>query len=264
MNFRLRAFGLHLFASFTVLTLILVSLYAGWYYWPGWYLLGAETVVALLIMVDLGLGPLATLVVSNPAKPRQEWRRDVAFVVLVQLVALGYGIHALWIGRPLFYVLSLDRIEVVSSVAFKGDTVEMARRKGARILPDWHTLPRWIWAPLPDDPGERERIIASAIGGGDDVVVLPQYFRPWAEGRAALSEQLLPMSRFSGHNALTEADYRTRLAALGLPEARLGALPVKGGRRDGAWIFDRESGEALAFWPVDIWSLLKSAPPAKR
>jgi hypothetical protein len=257
MGFRLRASGIHLLASFGLLTLVLLSLYAGWYRWPGWYLLGAETVVGVLILVDLGLGPLATLVVSNPAKARPEWRRDVALIVLVQLLALGYGTHALWVGRPLFYVFSLDRIEVVPSAVFQDDTVESARLQNARILPKWHTLPQWIWAPLPDSPEERDRIIASAISGGDDVVALPQYFRPWAEGQAALRERLLPMSGLASLETMSEADYRVRMAELGLPETRLGALPARGTRRDGVWIFDRERGKPLAFWPVEMWSLVK-------
>ena len=261
MNFRLRAFSIHLLISFSLLTLILVALYVGWYHWPGWYLLEAETVVGLLVLVDIGLGPLATLLVSNPSKPRTEWRRDIAFIATVQLLALGYGAHTLWVGRPVFYALSLDRVEVVRALTFKDETVQAARLQGATILPEWSALPRWIWAPLPDDAEKREEIINSAMSGGDDVVVMPQYFRPWADGKAAMDRMLIRVDLLANLKTWVESDYQTQFRALNRPEADVGALPVRGTRRDGAWIIDRATGEPLAFWPVEIWSLKKSLLP---
>ena len=174
----------------------------------------------------------------------------------VQLLALGYGVHALWLSRPLYHVFSLDRIELVRAGDFKDEAIETARQQGAVILPDWQSLPRWIWAPLPDDPDKRNAIISSAIfGGGDDVTVMPEYFRPWPEGLAALRQALIPLDHLTGLKNLDAGEHRKRLAQLNRPESSLGLLPAKGSRRDGAWVFDRETGEPLAFWPVDIWSL---------
>src|SRR6267378_7477920 len=100
MRFRLKAFGLHLSASATLLTLILGSLYLGWYRWPGWYLTGVLHVVVILAIVDLALGPTLTLIVANPRKPRRELTRDIGIIVTVQIAALVYGAATLWHGRP--------------------------------------------------------------------------------------------------------------------------------------------------------------------
>ena len=101
MSFRLRASGLHLIASATVLTLVLGSLYLGWYRWPGWYLADALRVVAAVAGVDLALGPLLTFVIARSSKPRRELVRDIAIIVVIQLLALSYGAMLLWKGRPL-------------------------------------------------------------------------------------------------------------------------------------------------------------------
>ena len=66
MRFRLKAFGLHLSASATLLTLILGSLYLGWYRWPGWYLTGVVRILVIVGIVDLALGPTLTLLIANP------------------------------------------------------------------------------------------------------------------------------------------------------------------------------------------------------
>ena len=48
MNFRLKAFGIHLLASVCALSSLLVALYFGWYQWPGWYLTGMWHITAIL------------------------------------------------------------------------------------------------------------------------------------------------------------------------------------------------------------------------
>src|SRR3569833_3661148 len=106
MKSRLKAFGLHLTGSATVLVLVLGTLYLGWYRWPGWYLTGVLHVLPVMVGVDVVLGPLLTLVVASPKKLPRVLARDVACIVAVQLVALGYGCIALWNGRPVYYTFS--------------------------------------------------------------------------------------------------------------------------------------------------------------
>src|SRR5258706_173674 len=99
MKFRLQAFALHVAGSATVITLVLGALYLGWYRWPGWYLSGALGVVPILAGVDVSLGPLITLLIASPRKPRRSLARDVSIIVAVQLAALAYGAATLWQGR---------------------------------------------------------------------------------------------------------------------------------------------------------------------
>src|SRR5262249_4808550 len=103
MRFRFKAFGLHLLGSACLMGLLLGGLYLGWYRWPGWYLAGALTIALIMTGIDVVLGPLFTLLVANPKKPRRELTRDIAIIVAVQVIAAGYGIVTLWNGRPLYY-----------------------------------------------------------------------------------------------------------------------------------------------------------------
>src|ERR1700736_7047039 len=102
MQFRLKAFALHLLTSATVLTLILGSLYLEWYRWPGWHLTDVTQVVLVMVCVDVVLGPTLTLIIANQKKPRRELARDIGIIVAVQLCALIYGSVSLWNGRPLY------------------------------------------------------------------------------------------------------------------------------------------------------------------
>jgi hypothetical protein len=218
MKFRLKAFGLHLSASTVVLTTVVGTLYGGWYRWPGWYLTDAVTVVLVLAGVDLAVGPLLTLVVAGPNKPRAALRRDIAIIVAVQVIALLYGTVSLWRGRPLYYAYSETVLELVQAYDIKAEEAALGRRDNASLAPHWYSLPRWIWAPLPLDPNERARIIGSAISGGDDVIAMPRYYQPWVAGLPTLRQELkkaddVPYFARSQKAALKEAMRATGLAA---------------------------------------------------
>src|SRR5258708_36283854 len=106
MQFRLKAFSLHLLSSATVLTLILSCLYFGWHRWPGWYLTDVTRGVLGMVCVDVVLGPTLTLIIANQKKSRRELTRDIGIIVVAQLRALGYGSVSLCSGRPLYYAFS--------------------------------------------------------------------------------------------------------------------------------------------------------------
>lgn len=247
MTFRLTAFAFHLAASALVLLIIFGLLYFGWYAWPAWYLLGAGSMVGLIVLVDVILGPLLTLMIANPAKPRGELRRDIALIVLVQLTALGYGVFTLWQARPLFYALTIERIELISASDFTREDVTQAQVKGASILPNALSRPMWIWAPLPNNEEERERIISGALLGGKDIISMPEYFHPWGDGIEALQKMLHPLPALKAPRGLDEAEYKKLLARLRGTESDFGWLLMQGTRQNGSIIFERASGQPVLF-----------------
>lgn len=237
MRFRLRAFGLHLASSVCVLSLILGGLYIGWYYWPGWYLAGAARVVLIMILVDAALGPLMTLIIANPAKSKRELARDIAVIVAVQLIGLSYGTFTLWHGRPLYYAFSVDRLQLVQASDISSKERALARKLNPRFSPTWYDRPRWVWAPLPDDPAEREKIVTASIFGGEDVIDMPRYFKPWKQCEMLLRKHLtrigiLPFSRDE------HAELARKAKALSLPTDASNALLFTGPGSSLVAIFD--------------------------
>ena len=238
MRFRLKAFGLHLSASVTLLTLILGALYLGWYRWPGWYLSGALHVVVILGVVDLALGPSLTLIVANPRKPRRALAHDIGVIVIVQLAALVYGAATLWLGRPLYYPFSVDRLQIVQASDLERSEIALARTQNPALAPHWYSLPRWIWAPLPEDPDEAGKIVGSTLFGGQDVVQMPRYFRSWEQGLPKLRQQLARVDDLKGLSKAERQALRTRMSQLGLAPGERNALLMWGEVRRVLVIFD--------------------------
>jgi hypothetical protein len=195
MKFRLKAFGLHALSSATALLLLLGTLYFGWYRWPGWYLTGALHVALVMVGVDVVLGPLLTLIVANPSKPVRGLVRDIAIIVAVQIVALIYGATTLWHGRPLYYAFSVDRLQIVQASDLDASEIALSASQNPHFTPRWYSLPRWTWAPLPDDEQVRTKILTAAVFGGTDVIQMPRFFKSWESCLPELRKQLKPVDK---------------------------------------------------------------------
>jgi hypothetical protein len=247
MRYRLTAFGFHLLGSATALLLVLGTLYLGWYRWPGWYLSSVLHVVGIVVLVDLVLGPILTLIVASPGKLRRVLARDIVIIVAVQLVALGYGSITLWGGRPLYYAFSVNSLDMVQASDIEPPELALARRQNPTFVPHWYSLPRWIWAPLPEDADTATSILKGALGGGADVTDMPRYYRSWAEGLPRLRDQLARLDDMKYFNQAEKELLRNRLLQRGLAPNERNALVMWGGTRRVLAIFDPTTLEIRAF-----------------
>ncbi len=238
LRFRLKAFGLHILGSACLLTLTVGGLYAGWYRWPGWYLTGMPRIAALVATVDVVLGPLMTLIIANPFKLRRELARDIGVIVLVQLVALVYGAGALWRGRPLYYVLSSNRFVIVQASSLPTAEVALSRRQNSPFAPTWYSRPRWVWASVPKNGKEREKVTGSAISNGTDVTQMPRLFEAWSQGEPELRKRLKKVDDLKLFRKADRQSLARKMKRLGLAPDVANAMILLGGTRPLLVVFD--------------------------
>ncbi len=248
IRFRLRAFGLHLTGSACVLAIVLGAFYSGWYRWPGWYLSGVLSVVLVMCIVDLALGPTLTMIVANHLKARRVLARDIAVIVTAQIVALVYGTITLWVGRPLYYTYSNQSLDLVQASDLDADEIARARKENPGFAPYWHSRVRWVWAPLPSSPDEGP-VGASFV---QDVVDMPRYFKPWSEGLADLRKNLKPVADIAVLYQVDKDAAIRQMTALGIPAAQANAMVLWGeeGTRPMVAVFDPQSLKVRAMLRV--------------
>jgi hypothetical protein len=251
IKYRLNAFGWHLLASATALLIIVGGIYLGWYRWPGWYLADATQVTRVLIGVDLVVGPLLTLVIANPTKPLRTLARDVSVIAACQLIALGYGSWSLWNGRPLYYAFSEDVLQLVQAYDISADQAAIGNKDNPRLAPHWYSRPRWIWAPLPPEESERDKIIQAAISGGDDVIAMPSHYKPWNDGLDALRSQLKKLDDVKYFSSKDKKRLRERMQARGLVLDQANAIALTGRGRPLLALINPANGEVTTILSID-------------
>jgi hypothetical protein len=200
-----------------------------------------KTVVFVMVGVDVVLGPTLTLIIANKNKPRRELARDISIIVVVQLCALVYGSMQLWNGRPLYYVFSQNALSVVQAYDVNDQEADLGRRQNPQFGPHWYSLPRWAWAPLPQDPKERQELIAETVSRVGDVSLKPRYYKPWEQGLPALRDQLGKLDDSKFYSAPERKKLKEHMQADGVATDEANTLPFTGRSRPLLAVFDRSS-----------------------
>ena len=177
-----RAAAIHFGLSFLVAVLAAGLVFGLWYPNPYRELAGGRELFLLVVMVDVICGPLLTLVLFNPAKPRSELWRDLSFVSLIQFAALLYGVHAVWLARPLFLVQEIDRFKVIAAPDVDDKALDALVK---RMRPQLLRGPIVVAIRFPVNEAEREKIMRESIQGGRDYAERPEFYLPY-EGENAL------------------------------------------------------------------------------
>jgi hypothetical protein len=175
--------GLH--AVGTVLVAICAAwlVFGVWYPTPYQYASGGAQLFLLIIGIDVICGPLLTLILLSPSKSRLSLMSDIALIVLIQLMALAYGLWSVWQARPLFLVHEFDRFKVISRV----DLLEQDTSKiPAQLLPRLFSPPLVIGIRKPTDQERKEVLFESAFGGRD-YAQRPEFYIPYTDEVAQLA-----------------------------------------------------------------------------
>lgn len=185
---RLRSAGvasiIHFAASCLLAILVSAAVFVIWYPYPYRELSGGRDLFILIIAVDIVCGPLLTLVLYDPKKPKAELWRDMALVAVIQLAALGFGLYTVWQARPLYLVMEIDRFKVVTRPVL--DDTALARLP-SELQPRWWTGPLVVGIREPDDVQEREKVLFESLQGGRDFAERPEFYLPYEGAVAAES-----------------------------------------------------------------------------
>ena len=207
MPVRIRATAYHLLISLGIALLAAALVFGVWF--PGDYrrLSGGFSLFLLITSVDVVLGPLLTLVVFNPKKPRAELTRDLAVVAALQLGALAYGLHAMALARPVALVQEVDRFRIVSV----GQVLDRELAAAGQRLS--YTGPR-LMGTRAVTPGESVDAAELALQGYD-VGQLPSFWQPYENSRAKALKHSRPLSAWLDHQPGGRAAIEEKVRSLG-------------------------------------------------
>lgn len=185
LKFAFKALGLHLAFSLIFGFVVAVFVFGTWYQFPYYEISGGRELFLLVVVVDVVCGPLLTAVLFNPVKPKSELWRDLGLVALIQLGALGYGLYTVWLARPVFLVMEIDRFKVVSAPDFQDSRLNEAFSEiSVALKPRWWSGPAVVAIREPVDEKERQMVMFESLQGGADYALRPNFYLPY-EGDAA-------------------------------------------------------------------------------
>lgn len=237
----------HLLLSLMLAVGVAALVFGLWYPPPYGQLAGGHGLFLLIMVVDVVCGPLLTLVIFNPRKPRTELVRDIGLVVLIQLAALSYGVYSLSQARPIWLAFEGDRFRVVSVPDLADQNIDEAP-EALRLL-NW-TGPQLLGVQLVSntDPAFMESI-QSALKGLHPSF-RPSRWVPYKSQIALVQASLKPLDNLLERHPQAAEEIQRTMA--GRPATTLGYLPlVTDAVTDWVVMVSRESGEPVGYLPLD-------------
>jgi hypothetical protein len=243
---RARAAGWHLLISAVVAALAAALVFGLWYPGPYRHLSGGKGLFFLVVTVDVILGPLLTFAVFNLAKGWPHLKRDLAVIGVIQLAGLVYGLHTVYVVRPVATVFEVDRFRVVTAADVFEPELPMAR-------PEYRSLPLtgpWLLSARATIPGEeRNKALFMALNQGYDVGQRPLFWEPYDGARAAALARARPLQDLLAKYPTKAPMFESELAAVALPPGAARFLPVMA-RGDWVAVLD-EKGDIVTFLNAD-------------
>jgi hypothetical protein len=241
---RTRASATHLIVSSVVgLTAFFLFKFV-WYPGEIFRAVGALHIFAILILVDIVLGPLLTLIVFDPQK--KSLRFDLFIIITIQVTALAYGVFTLLQGRPIYVAALGHRFDIVHATEVADDDLKVARAQFSWLGPDW------VGTKKPDDKKERERILFSAIGGAD-YGHFPQHHQPIEKMRDEILKNAQPISDLKKLNPGDQAAIDKWLTKRDVTEDSVRYQGLKARAKDMAVIVDAKTAKVIGIAPFKPW-----------
>jgi hypothetical protein len=242
---RARAAGLHLLISLAVAGLAAALVFGLWYPGPYSRLSGGRDLFLLIAWVDVTLGPLLTFLVFDLRKGWPHVRRDLVIIGCLQMIALLYGLHAVFVARPVALVFEVSRFRVVAAKDVHEPELQKAR-------PDYRDMPLtgpWLLGTRAVQAGDERNDALFLALEGVDIGARPKFWQPYEQSKADVVRASRPLAELLAKYPGQADSIHRRLSDRGEAEGQVRFVPVLA---RGDWVaLIRSDGSIIEFENVD-------------
>ena len=224
--FNFKAFVYHFIFSFLLiggLSLFIVTL---WYpdIWASE--LGGYKLVLMMLLLDLGVGPLCVGLSYKAHKSRKEKISDVSIITLCQLAFFSWGAWTVSISRPVYIVFDTDRFEM--AVDQDIDRTKLPESGEFSSVPFLKSMRMAVVDLETTVPDEKERIeVNNDSVFGMDISKMPKYYVPYEGEQIAKVLKAAKGYDLFSKNADAKAQADAMIEKYGLTEETFKWLPIR-------------------------------------
>ncbi len=222
-----RAFLIHLSLSATIVAVVCGLIFFVWYPTPYFSIVGAGSVLKVLIGVDLIVGPVLTLILYKPNKPGL--LLDLSIIAIIQLTALLYGTTVIYQERPYFVVFAVDRFEVLAYTEIDPEAIPSDALRDKPLIG-----PIMAVAQFPESDEGRQQLLDDLFAGKPDIERRPEFWDTVANQFDDIAKHATPLAIM----AAERPDARKKIDAFiasRTDAAELIGVPIVG--KEGAFFF---------------------------
>lgn len=171
MSRRAKFFFSHLLISFFIALLFIAIVFLFWYPFPLAKAVGVTYIFLMLIAIDVVVGPILGLFVYKEGK--KTLKLDLTVIILLQSLALVYGMYSIAKGRPVWIVQNENLFELVRYNDLVSDGIEKAAPQYQD--PSW-LKPQFVTIKQAKTMADQNKLVFEAVMSRTSLSMRPEYY----------------------------------------------------------------------------------------
>lgn len=185
----------HLIVSICVACITAAIVFFCWYPFPLNKAVGVTHIFLMMLGIDMVLGPFFTWLVYKEGKKSLKF--DLIVVILIQVIALFYGVYKIADGRPGWLVYNVDRFELV-----KNNEIVMENPKQVQPQfkqPTWFK-PQFVAAEFAKDKKQKNKEMFAEITSGISIAQRPERYVQLNQAKSKIQQRGISLKELNQVN----------------------------------------------------------------
>ncbi|EXE14839.1 putative type IV pilin accessory protein [Acinetobacter sp. 983759] len=240
---RLKFFLSHLAVSAIIALIAVVAVFWFWYPAPLAQAVGVTHIFLMLLAIDVIIGTVLGFMVYKEGK--KTLKMDLSIIILLQALALGYGVYSIFEGRPAWLAYNVDRFELVRNNEIITDHIEQAQPQYQH--PSW-LKPQIVAVEFAQDHQTRQNEMFAEVLGGISIAQRPERYVPFSQAKTQLQQRAQPLITLKQLNNPATVDQILKQ----YPEATAW-VPLKANAVDMVVLLNKKKAEVIKIVDLRPW-----------
>lgn len=240
---RQKFFLSHLTVSVLIALLVVGLVFFIWYPSPLATAVGVTQIFLMMLAIDVIIGPVLGLLIYKVGK--KTLKMDLSIIIVLQILALGYGIYSIEQGRPVWIAFNVDRFELVRKNEMITDNIE-------RALPQFQHpslfKPQWVAVKFAKDANTRSDDLFAEALGGISIAQKPERYIDFDHAIPQIKQRAKNVKELEQYNDIQQVQKILHK----YPEAT-GYVPLKANAVDMTVLINKEKGEVVKIVDLRPW-----------
>ena len=155
----------------------------------------------MMLGIDIVLGPFFTWLVYKEGKKSLKF--DLTVIILVQVIALGYGLYQIADGRPTWLVYNVDRFELVKNNEIVMENSEQIQSQFKQA--SWFK-PQFVAAEFAKELKQRNKEMFAEIGSGISIAQRPERYVELNKAKKQMQQREQKLELLQQYNNKTDVE----------------------------------------------------------
>lgn len=243
MSKRLKFFLSHLFISFLLALLAVGLVFFIWYPTPLAKAVGVTHIFLMMLAIDVIIGPVLGLLIYKESK--KTLKLDLTIIIIIQIVALFYGIYGIEQGRPVWLAYNVDRFEMIRKNEIIQDHVGQALQQFQS--PSW-LKPSFVAVEFSQHLEERNQNMFEEVFGGISLAQRPERYINIVQAKLQIQQRAKKIEELKHYNN----EKSVMDALVKYPKANA-FVPLKANAVDMTVLVNKNTGEVVKIVDLRPW-----------